>query len=125
MLESKAPIARSAPLPRRGSRHHCRARNVGGAYQIQLLRRSSGQGTKSLPIGSPGRRVHPSFPHPAPLVVVLLKSSIRASSSSFLCDGPCYGRVSHAPLLGNSPGTFALGEALASNAPLQLGQLGL
>jgi hypothetical protein len=33
--------------------------------------------------------------------------------------------VSHAPLLGNRPGTFAFGDALASNAPLQLGQLGL
>jgi|SRR5262245_11416529 len=42
-----------------------------------------------------------------------------------LCDGPCYRGVSHAPFLGNRPGALALGNALASDAPLQLGQLGL
>jgi len=42
-----------------------------------------------------------------------------------LCDGPCHGGVSHAPLPGDSPCTLALGDALASNAPLQIGQLWL
>src|SRR5215813_8004928 len=42
-----------------------------------------------------------------------------------LCDGPCYGGVSHAPLLCDRPGTLALGDALASHSTLQLGQLGL
>src|SRR5215831_10808807 len=36
-----------------------------------------------------------------------------------------YSGVSHTPLLGNRPGTFALGDALASDATLQLRQLGL
>jgi hypothetical protein len=42
-----------------------------------------------------------------------------------LRDSPCYGGVSQPPLPGNRPGTVALGDALASDAPLQLGQLGL
>src|SRR5215475_11249836 len=46
-------------------------------------------------------------------------------SRTLLRDGPCYGGVSHAPLLGDRPGTLALGNALASDAPLQLGQLEL
>src|SRR5262249_12177913 len=49
----------------------------------------------------------------------------RMQSGALLCDRPCYGGVSHAPLLGDGPGTLALGNALASDAPLQLSQLGL
>jgi hypothetical protein len=49
----------------------------------------------------------------------------RIRSRTLLCDGPCYGGVSHAPLLGDRPGTLALGDALASDSTLQLGQLGL
>ena len=50
---------------------------------------------------------------------------ILALSSTLLRDGPRYGRVSHAPLLGDRPGTLAFGDALPSDATLQLGQLGL
>src|SRR5262245_48148506 len=46
-------------------------------------------------------------------------------SRAFLCDRPCHGGVSHAPLLSDSPGALALGDPLASDATLQLGQLGL
>jgi hypothetical protein len=49
----------------------------------------------------------------------------RIRSSTLLEDGPCYGGVSHAPLLGDGPGTLALSDALASDTPLQLGHLGL
>src|SRR5262249_17577052 len=52
-------------------------------------------------------------------------ASSRVRSSTLLCDGPCYGSVSHPPFLGDRPGTLALGDALASDATLQLGQLGL
>src|SRR5262249_54748306 len=41
------------------------------------------------------------------------------------CDGPCYGGVSHTPFPCDRPGTLALGDALASDAPLQVGQLRL
>src|SRR5262245_31934485 len=49
----------------------------------------------------------------------------RHKTKAHLRDGPCHGGVSHAPLLGDRPGTLALGNALASDATLQLGQLGL
>ena len=45
-------------------------------------------------------------------------------SFSILCDGPRHGGVSHAPLLSDRPGTLTPGDAFASNAPLQIGQLG-
>ena len=45
-------------------------------------------------------------------------------SSTLLYDDPCYICVSHAPLPGDSPRTLALADALASDTPLQLGQLG-
>src|SRR5262245_63884180 len=46
-------------------------------------------------------------------------------TSPALCDGQCYGGVTHTPLLGDRPGTLALGDALASDAPLQVGQFRL
>jgi hypothetical protein len=39
----------------------------------------------------------------------------KIQSSTLLEDGPCYGGMSHAPLLGDRPGALALGEALASD----------
>src|SRR5215468_9681263 len=42
-----------------------------------------------------------------------------------LCNGSRQGGVSHAPLSGDRTGTLPLGKTLASNAPLQIGQLGL
>src|SRR5215472_2298718 len=42
-----------------------------------------------------------------------------------LCNGSRQGGVSHAPLSGDRTGTLPLGKTLASNATLQLGQLGL
>jgi hypothetical protein len=46
-------------------------------------------------------------------------------SSTLLYDGPRHSGVGHTPLLSDRPGTLALGDALASNEPLQLVQLGL
>src|SRR5215510_8821178 len=48
-----------------------------------------------------------------------------SAARSLLCDGPCYGGVSHTPFPCDRPGTLALGDALASDAPLQVGQLRL
>src|SRR5262245_30465546 len=48
-----------------------------------------------------------------------------SAARSLLCDGPCYGGVSHTPFPCDRPRTLALGDALASDAPLQLSQLGL
>jgi hypothetical protein len=42
-----------------------------------------------------------------------------------LCDGPRHGGVSHAPLPSDGPGALTLGDPLACDTPLQLGQLGL
>jgi hypothetical protein len=42
-------------------------------------------------------------------------AALASGQEPFLCDGPCHGGVSHAPLLGDRPGALALGEALASD----------
>src|SRR5262245_59967807 len=50
---------------------------------------------------------------------------VRIRSRILLCDGSRHSGVSHTPLPSDSPGALALGDPLASDTPLHLGQLGL
>jgi hypothetical protein len=52
-------------------------------------------------------------------------ASPRRVNVQVLCDGPRHGGVSHTPFASDSPGALTLGDALASDTPLQLRQLGL
>jgi hypothetical protein len=75
-----------------------------------------------------GRRLLRAWPR-----LTAVRGSIRECPTSrharlgrtLLCNGSRQGGVSHAPLSGDRTGTLPLGKALTSDAPLQIGQLGL
>src|SRR6476659_4369734 len=52
-------------------------------------------------------------------------SCMLASDTASLRDGPRHGGVSHAPFPSDCSGALPLGHTLASDASLQIGQLGL